>query len=136
MGGGHPPLLSPIYPRPCRLPRPVSTPHATPPAFPAVHQVYLEKACELRGACMGIPDELAARMPLAYVHFTHCLVDMLLFLTPYALYPRLGLFSVPMTGVIALFYRGLVELSKSFLDPFGNRRVSLSGLSADVTNRR
>jgi len=99
---------------------------------PGFEQVYLEKACELRGACMGIPDELAARMPLAYVHFTHCLVDMLLFLTPYALYPRLGLFSVPMTGVIALFYRGLVELSKSFLDPFGNRRVSLSGLSADI----
>ncbi len=67
-----------------------------------------------------------------YVHFTHCLVDMLLFLAPYALYPRLGLFSVPMTGVIALFYRGLLELSKSFLDPFGNRRVSLSGLSADI----
>ena len=42
----------------------------------------------------------------------------------YALYPRLGLFSVPMTGVIALFYRGLLELSKSFLDPFGNRCAS------------
>ena len=82
-------------------------------------QVFLEKLCELRGACMGIPDELAARMPLAYVHFTHCLVDMLLFLAPYALYPKLGLFAVPMTGVIALFYRGLLELSKSFLDPFG-----------------
>lgn len=99
---------------------------------PGFEQVYLEKACEMRGACMGIPDELAARMPLAYVHFTHCLVDMLLFLTPYALYPRLGLFSVPMTGVIALFYRGLLELSKSFLDPFGNRRVSLSGISTDI----
>ena len=31
-----------------------------------------------------------------------------------------------------LFYRGLLELSKSFLDPFGNRRVSLTGLSADI----
>jgi hypothetical protein len=38
-----------------------------------------------------------------------------------------------MTGVTALFYRGLLELSKSFLDPFGNRRVSLSGLSADIS---
>ena len=35
-------------------------------------------------------------------------------------------------GIIALFYRGLLELSKSFLDPFGNRRVSDSGLSADI----
>ena len=38
-----------------------------------------------------------------------------------------------MTGVISLFYRGLLELSKSFLDPFGNRRVSYSGLSADIS---
>ena len=29
--------------------------------------------------------------------------------------------------------RGLLELSKSFLDPFGNRRVSASGLSADIS---
>ena len=28
--------------------------------------------------------------------------------------------------------RGLLELSKSFLDPFGNRRVSASGLSTDI----
>ena len=38
-----------------------------------------------------------------------------------------------MTGLFALFYRGLLELSKSFLDPFGNRRVSISGLSADIS---
>ena len=50
----------------------------------------LSRMCELRGACMGIPDELSARMPLAYVHFTHCLVDVLLFFAPYALYPKLG----------------------------------------------
>ena len=29
--------------------------------------------------------------------------------------------------------QGLLELSKSFLDPFGNRRVSASGLSADIS---
>jgi hypothetical protein len=37
-----------------------------------------------------------------------------------------------MTGLFTLFYRGLLELSKSFLDPFGNRRVSFTGLSAEV----
>ena len=37
-----------------------------------------------------------------------------------------------MTGLFTLFYRGLLELSKSFLDPFGNRRVSFTGLSADI----
>jgi hypothetical protein len=180
---------------------------------PGFEQTVLGKVCELRGACMGIPDELAARMPLAYVHFTHCLVDITLLIAPFGLYPRLGLFAIPMTGecarsrarvprqrpcmgrwagaprgayldppvheaprvrtrggvrgavcgsagertcrprcertcrpgvsaravlgvnagVIALFYRGLLELSKSFLDPFGNRRVSNSGLSSDIS---
>ena len=37
-----------------------------------------------------------------------------------------------LNGVISLFYRGLLELSKSFLDPFGNRRVSSTCLSADI----
>ena len=31
-----------------------------------------------------------------------------------------------------LFYSGLLELSKSFLDPFGNRRVSTTDLSAEI----
>ena len=96
-------------------------------------QVALGKCCDLRAACMSIPDELAARMPLAYVHFTHCLVDILLLIAPFGLYPHLGVFAIPMTGVISLFYRGLLELSKSFLDPFGSRRVSSSGLSADIS---
>ena len=74
------------------------------------------KCCELRGACMGIPDELAARMPLAYVHFTHLLVDALLLLAPFALYAKLGAFAIVLNGIIALFYRGLLELSKSFLE--------------------
>ena len=47
--------------------------------------VTLGKVCELRSACMTLPDELAARIPLAYVHFTAFLVDALLFLSPLAL---------------------------------------------------
>ena len=123
-------------------------------------QLALHKCCDLRSACMTVPDELAARMPLAYVHFTHCLVDILLFLAPFGIYANLGAFAIPMTcehsdsphlvdqhtslspahacpmyggrGLFTLFYRGLLELSKSFLDPFGNRRVSFTGLSADI----
>jgi hypothetical protein len=53
-----------------------------------LEQTFLARVCELRSAFMSVPDELAARMPLAYVHFTHCLVDLLLFLAPYALYPK------------------------------------------------
>ena len=156
--------------------------------------VTLGKVCELRSACMTLPDELAARIPLAYVHFTAFLVDALLFLSPLALVrlaaacptplrplgkkeeeeippvcsqippvrslpfrrtarpstcaqpsahvsfalaalslssteqlPRLGAFTIVLGPLIVLFYRGLLELSKSFLDPFGNRRVSTTG---------
>ena len=96
-------------------------------------QVALTKCTALRSACMSIPDELAARMPLAYVHLTHCLVDVLLLIAPFGLYPHLGVLSVPMAGIISIFYRGLLELSKSFLDPFGNRRVSYSGLTSDIS---
>ena len=60
-------------------------------------QVAMGKMCDLRSSCMSIPDELAARMPLAYVHLTHCLVDILLGIAPFGLYPNLGLLSIPMT---------------------------------------
>jgi hypothetical protein len=33
---------------------------------------------------------------------------------------------------MTLFYRGLLELSKSFLDPFGNKRVSSKFMAADL----
>ena len=81
---------------------------------------------------MTVPDELAARIPLSYVHFTTFLVDALLFISPVALLPRLGAFTVILGPLIVLFYRGLLELSKSFLDPFGNRRVSTTDLSAEI----
>jgi hypothetical protein len=46
---------------------------------------------------------------------------------------QLGAFAIVLNLIIGLFYRGLLELSKSFLDPFGNRRMSASGLSADIS---
>ena len=56
------------------------------PACISAHRLHRRRqVCELRGACMTLPDELAARIPLAYVHFTAFLVDALLFLSPLAL---------------------------------------------------
>ena len=56
------------------------------PACIRAHRLHRRRqVCELRGACMSLPDELAARIPLAYVHFTAFLVDALLFLSPLAL---------------------------------------------------
>jgi len=47
------------------------------------------------------------------------LVDSLLVFTAPALYPKIGVMSVGLTCTLTLFYRGLLELSKSFLDAFG-----------------
>ena len=48
------------------------------------------------------------------------MTDVVLLLAPFALFPRLGALSILLSGILGLFYRGLLELSKSFLDPFGN----------------
>ena len=66
------------------------------------------------------------------MHLVHLLVDSFLVSTPFVLYPRCGVMMVPAAGLLALFFRGLLELSKSFLDPFGNRRVSTTDLSAEI----
>jgi len=59
-------------------------------------------------------------MPLAYVHLVQLLVDCLVALAPFALYPRLGVLTVLLSPILVVFYRGFLQLSKSLLDPFGN----------------
>ena len=55
-----------------------------------------------RGA--QLPDELSARIPLAYVHLTSLLVDALLTLSPLALLPRTGAFTVVLCPLIVRSY--------------------------------
>ena len=78
-------------------------------------------------------------MPLAYVHIVHIMIDLLLVLAPMALYPKVGALSVPLAGILTLFYKGLLVLSKSFLDPFGNEGSRAQNIQSDVliseTNR-
>lgn len=57
------------------------------------------------------------------------LVDTLIALAPFALYPRLGALTVPLCGVLTVFYRGFLVLSKSLLDPFGNEDTLSENLS-------
>ena len=59
-------------------------------------------------------------MAMAYVQLVQVLVDSLVVLAPPALYAELGALSIPLCGLLTLFFKGLLELSKSFLDPFGN----------------
>ena len=47
-------------------------------------------------------------------------MDSLVIIAPVALYAKLGALSIPLCGLLTLFFKGLLELSKSFLTPSGN----------------
>ena len=71
-------------------------------------------------------------MPLAYVQLVQVLIDSLVLLAPFSLYPELGSLAIPATGLLTLFFKGLLELSKSFLDPFGNEGYPGQNIRVDV----
>ena len=85
----------------------------------AMESRFLEEACKLRAVCASIDDDAVARMPLSYVHLVQLLVDTLVVLAPFALYPKLGVLTVLLSCILVIFYRGFLQLSKSLLDPFG-----------------
>jgi hypothetical protein len=60
------------------------------------------------------------------------LVDTLVWLAPISLYSSLGSLSIPAVGLLTLFFKGLMELSKSFLDPFGNEGYPAQNIRIDV----
>ena len=73
----------------------------------------LKQITDLRAQFFNIGDYTAGRMPLAYVQLVQVLVDSLVLLAPFALYPELGSPSIPLAGLLTLFFKGLLELSKS-----------------------
>ena len=79
----------------------------------------LRQLTSLRASMFDIDDFRAGRMPLAYVQLVQVMVDSFIMLAPFALYPELGSLSIPLVGLLTLFFRGLLQLSKSYLDPFG-----------------
>ncbi|KAJ1461950.1 Bestrophin, RFP-TM, chloride channel-domain-containing protein [Pelagophyceae sp. CCMP2097] len=75
----------------------------------------------LRAQYAQMADELSGRMPLAYTHFVQVLVDSLCLAAPLALVGQLGLVgAVVATAFVTLFYAGILDLAKMFLDPFDN----------------
>ena len=71
----------------------------------------------LNDSMYGIGDSLDAKIPLAYAQFVQLLVDSLLFLSPFALYSELGMWSIPAVFLLNLFYGGMLDLSKILLFP-------------------
>jgi len=80
----------------------------------------MRRITDLRAEYFSIGDLCAGRMPIAYVQLLQILVDSLVWLAPLSLYSGLGSISIPLCAVLTHFFKGLLELSKSFLDPFGN----------------
>lgn len=101
--------------------------------------MMLSKLTTLRGSYFAIGDALDFRMSLAYVQFVQTLVDILVFVAPFALYPKVGAWSIPLAALITYFYCGLLELSKSFFDAFGRegyleQTINVEVLICEVNN--
>jgi hypothetical protein len=89
---------------------------------PMAVQTQLNKVfVELRGTYASLQDQLAARMPLAYVQLVQILTDFLMLFTPFALVHSVGAFGCVMgTAVVTLFHSSIATLAKLFLDPMNN----------------
>ena len=85
-------------------------------------QQFLEKCHVIRAQYGAIGDELQGRMPLAYAHIVQVLVDVILWMYPFMAFstgmsPFLAVLG---TGLLTMFYQGLFDLAKQFLDPYDN----------------
>jgi len=92
----------------------------------------VRRLTDLRAEYFSIGDLCAGRMPIVYVQLVQILVDTLVWLAPFSLYPELGSLSIPLCAVMTHFFKGLLELSKSFLDPFGNDGYPEQNIRVDV----
>lgn len=86
----------------------------------------------LRATYGTISDALSTRMPLAYTHFVQILVDAFIVLAPLSLYSTLGDMSILCVGIITLFYTGLLDLAKIFLDPLNNEVYYRNSIYMDL----
>lgn len=98
-----------------------------------LQMILLEKYCDLRGTFGSIGDVVDGRMPLAYTHLVQILVDSLLVCAPLALYAELGAFSIVSVGILTLFYSGLLDLAKVFLDPLDCENFCQGSVKMDLS---
>lgn len=85
-------------------------------------QQFLEKCHVIRAQYGAIGDELQGRMPLAYAHIVQVLVDVILWMYPFMAISTgmTSILAVVGTGLLTMFYQGLFNLAKQFLDPYDN----------------
>jgi len=82
---------------------------------------FNSELARLRATYASMGDALSGRMPMAYPHLVQILVDLLCLAAPFALVTEVGcLGAIIGTGLCTLFYSGIMNLAKMFLDPFDN----------------
>eukprot|EP00529_Nitzschia_sp_RCC80_P009860 CAMPEP_0113488606 /NCGR_PEP_ID=MMETSP0014_2-20120614/26103_1 /TAXON_ID=2857 /ORGANISM="Nitzschia sp." /LENGTH=760 /DNA_ID=CAMNT_0000382323 /DNA_START=628 /DNA_END=2910 /DNA_ORIENTATION=+ /assembly_acc=CAM_ASM_000159 len=99
---------------------------------PGLSNQLLELSCRLRGTFASMNDFLEARMPMPYTHFVQILVDSFIALSPIALYAELGAYSIFCVAILTLFYTGLLDLAKVFLDPLDNEEFARETNNMDI----
>lgn len=75
----------------------------------------MKRFTDVRAEYFSIGDLTAGRMPLAYVQLVQILVDTVVWLAPVSLYSGLGALSIPLGALLTLFFKGQLEVCKSFL---------------------
>jgi hypothetical protein len=82
----------------------------------------MEKCHVIRAQYGAIGDELQGRMPLAYAHIVQVLLDVVLWMYPFmALSTGMAWYiGILGSGLLTMFYQGLFDLAKQFLDPYDN----------------
>jgi Bestrophin, RFP-TM, chloride channel len=96
----------------------------------ALSRQLLETTCQLRSVSVKVVDSLkSGRPPLSYTHLVQVLVDCFIWTSPLALYAELGVYSILCVGLITLFYGGLLNMAKIFLDPLGNQHFTKSSIN-------
>ena len=98
----------------------------------AHRQVLLTTMNELSCTYSMINNKLNGRMPLAYTHIVQVLVDTFVWLAPLGLYAVLGTWSVLCVGLLTVFYAGLLDLAKIFLDPLNNEDFCRNSVYMDI----
>lgn len=98
----------------------------------ATKGMLLKQTVSIRSAQRSISDKLDGRMPLAYAHLVQILVDTFVLAAPIALYADLGDYSIFAVGTLTLFYTGLNNLAKIFLDPLNNENYCENSIFMDL----
>ncbi|CAB9498691.1 dependent protein kinase regulatory subunit [Seminavis robusta] len=99
---------------------------------PSLSQRLMDQTCRLRATYATTGDKLSCRMPLPYTHLVQILVDSFIALSPVALYTEMGAYSIFSVGVLTLFYTGLLDLAKVFLDPLDNEDFTKNSIDMDL----